>query len=343
MSERYRFDDDHLTRFAEFCSLFIDVGGPDPHLKVVVEAAKRLDREDALWLVYCYMAVYTIGGAAVLYALTRDVEDPREIEDLISEHRPGIPLRTERRAVYNPVKLTECLVSGREWLRQKGPTGLHTSTYDDLWSTSRSDLRFVGRYAAMKLLGTLYYAGLANLARQRDIRPLGAWSPRATLALLAPDEAQVLGDKRKNPQVIAEVNRIAHAVRKALAKKMGIWELDFFVYETLLCNYRQSLGKKGKPIGASHDSELRYWLKARDYWIKSDHLSIFDRAYGVMPFYEIREELFHERVLGEKMGWWGLKRNELNGLIETEGFYWSDLLYDYNSTTNPARPVRWES
>lgn len=332
---------DHIDAYAEYSRRFLAVGGPDPHVRIIAEAARRAPDVNALWLAGCYISVYTIGGAAALLHHLPTVDavlsDTDAVERLVGEHRRGFPMRRERRAVWNPRKLSESLVSYAHWA-DANRRRLRSMTYDELWESARESLRYFGRYATMKLLGTLRWMDLVS-ADQYDIRPHGAWSPRATLALMLPDHEELLKrDTSSRRDVLSQVNGLALLVKLQTEQRLNR-ELPWFQYETLLCNYRQALGPKGKPVGGSHDNELKYWRRAQGYWHGTN-------LTDTLPFFAIRDDVFPRRCLQEHADCrdrWDGPRKDLQGVYDRYGYWWSDLEYDYCATANLEEPVSWDN
>ena len=126
-------------------------------------------------------------------------------------------------------------------------------------------------------------------------------------------------------EAIATTNQLFHLQRSLRAGG----QLDPFTFEVLLCNYRQAL--KSKYPGRGHDSELKYWHKARPYWEATGRRSLF---------LEARQALFDWRCLGEQAGWDPAARKELGDTWQKYGYFWSDLEYDFTRTTDLAHPVR---
>lgn len=319
-----RTDEDRLSGLAEFCALEIATGGPDPQ----VEVAARADSGTG-WFSGCFVSPYTVGaGAALKLHLEPFSEDEEQIERLFVEHRPGLPTRRERRAVWSPAKMARSLTSYSRWARDVLPS-LREASYEEVWGSLANETIYYGRYAGMKLIETLHRAG-ALQARQHSIMPSGAWSPRATLALVLPDQAPLLKDGGNSRRTLAEVDSLAADVKLVVEEQIGR-EMSWFSYETLLCNYRQSL--KGKYPGRSQDRELAHWHTAAGYWGEEALLE-------QVPFFELRAELFDHRCLGELRGWRGA-RKELETTVDEHGYMWCDTLFDYDETTDLARPERW--
>lgn len=303
----------HRQLFVEFAQLELDTGGPDPHM-AIIGGADLVDHMP--WLIGCYVARYTVASAVAL--ANGRWWDSRWHE----EHKDGLPIRRERRAVYPIGKTIACLQGLNHWIQHDWPRVKEAKSYEEAWKQVVSKIPYFGRYASIKFLEGLHrYAGFPHA--MPDIRPGGAWSPILTLNLL---QLEPLPDK--SPNLL--VNAVAEKWRLFVQSMLVGHELDYFRYETLLCNYRQAL--EGKYPGRPHDTELKYWIKAQQHW-----------GYQLddwLHFYGIRARLFNHRFLGEKGGWNG-PREELEDTIVKHGYFWSDKIYNYKATSDLAAPVPW--
>lgn len=264
-------------------------GGPDPQVRLVAEATRRLD-VDPDWAAGCFVATYTCAGGAAIWgtwSAEQALTYPAELERWLRDHWAGVPVRRERRAVWRADKLATSLVSYARWAHDRLPA-LREAPYVDLYDAIDAEVAFFGRYAAMKVLETLHLAGRVA-ASQVDIRPRGAWSPRKTLALLYEPAHAYRSDA---PLDLAEAHELAKHAHDALDGR-ATW----FQVETLLCNFRQALD--GKYPGRSHDRELGHWLKAEAHW--------GPQLRDWLPFYDLRRELFPAHCLGEVGGWRGAR------------------------------------
>lgn len=287
--------------FVDFSRAELATGGPDPQVTLVgrAMALRRDDLSPEERALRCglFVVPYTIGAGAVLMHL-RDVGYPREHwGSFLIQHKEGFPMRRERRAVWGDdrAKLLRCIDSYAFWVVNTLPN-IYKSPYEDVYASINKECAFFGRYAAMKVIETLWHAGLVTNA-QDSIVAKGAKYPRKMLALMFPDYAEQMNSKSNDPQIIANAN--------AMAGVAGGWigqPVTWFQLETLLCNSRQSLS--GKYAGRSHDRELAHWRRASGYF----------REHGIdlrqtFPFYQMRSHQFDAQYLGEKGDpqWWGAR------------------------------------
>jgi len=303
----------HRQKFVEFAQMELDTGGPDPHMAIVGASGYK----NMPWLIGCYVARYTVASAVALYH--GRWWDPT----WHMEHTSGLPIRRERRAVYPIVKTIACLQGLDRWIQNDWPRVREAPSYEFAWKQVVSKIPFFGRYASIKFLEGLHrYAGFPHA--MPDIRPGGAWSPILTLNLM-----QLEPLPEKSPYLL--VNAVAEKWRLFVQSTLVGHELDYFRYETLLCNYRQAL--EGKYPGRPHDTELKYWIKAEYHW--------GDELEKQLPFRETRARLFNPKLLGELRGWDG-PREELEDTIVKYGYFWSDLKYDYQRSKDAlVAPVPW--
>lgn len=325
--------------FAEFVTAERASGGPDPHLKLAVECARRADTiAEGMWRLACYVAVYNVPGARAIwdkwpFDAVRGAEPA--LEPWIAEHWAGIPFRRERRAVRTATKLAAHLISLHRWLAElPGKPWLYTGDYEAAWEDA-DPIWGQGRYMRYKFLEALHrYAELP--IRVGDLRPRGGTSPREALALLYPQYGRELrGNDR--PENLEAANMCGAWARETLAERYGI-DIDWYELQATLCEYKQSwLGQSQYP-GRAQDSELAHWHKAAAYWG-------WDRRQGKQPddmLLTMRKRLFPARALGERNGWDG-RREELGIVLTAFGYTWSDATYDYWATVENglANPVRW--
>jgi hypothetical protein len=305
------------NQFVSFSELEMSTGGPDPQ----VEIAANMAPDNPPWFAGCFVVPYTLGAGVAIYQHF-PTTNLNGIENFLETHWAGIPIRRERRAVWRADKLAICLRSYALWCDNMLPK-LETATYDQVYTSIRHSVKFFGRYAAMKLIETLYLASVIE-ASQVDIRPDGAKYPRRTLADLMNEFSILEGNK---PAQLLEVNRIATIAREE-SIAMGLDDPSWFQFETLLCNYRQALN--GKYPGRSHDRELAHFKKTEAYW---------GSQLDTTRFYMLRQTLFPNECLGEIQGWNGA-RKDLEFVWKEYGYFWCDTKYDYNKTALAHPKVR---
>ena len=262
-----------------------------------------------------------ITGAAVWTHLRPD-PNREKILAWLEENWHRLILRRERRAVRTTEKMTSCLYTLAAWV----PTGvdLMSEDYETMWNSAKSSIYGFGRYATMKMLEVLSRG--SHSPKIPDIRPVGGWSPRLTLAEIFPGDALL---KEGNGELA--LSRVATAIdelRGYMAQRALRDSITHYEVEVLLCNYRQAL--TGRYPGRSHDTDLKNARRSQEEW---------GRLY--FPFFEWRREMFPRVCLGEIEGWTSV-RDELETTPEQFGYFWSDTRYDYHKTTDFSKPIRRE-
>ncbi len=314
----------HWEQFPAFAGAEIASGGPDPHMAMIGYACQGLDREQTLWRIGMYGAVYNAPTAQVLWErYTPDsvlAKDPTDLTASLRADWEALSWRRERRAIRTPEKLERYLRSYAEWIGRHNPPDW--DSYGKGWSVV-SEIYGVGRYMSMRLL-ELYsrYCG-APIALE-DLRPRDAWSPRQALALLYPEHAAVLlgGDAADE---IATVSDIAKDARERL-RDQGL-ELSWYDLQTLLCDWKQAWSGGKRYPGWSHDAELVFWC------VETPHMQ------DKMLLRRARLALFPHECLGEIQGWGGRREFQLGPCLRSYGLVWSDLHYDFLASTDYADPV----
>ena len=322
----------HRRRLAHYCHLELSTGGPDPQVDIVAAAARERtdDWRERAWMAGCFVNPYTVGAGAVLWnSLPQLCVDKETIKSFCEKYglrSAALPMRRERRAVYSTEKFATSLSSYAKWVRDELPH-MRQATYPELWASIADNVIYVGRYAAMKLLETLFRAGVTTEkhAQQYDIRPNGAWSPRLTLAMVRPESAEYL-DRGNGIRNLMRVDDIARDVKQDIERLIGR-DMTFFEFETLLCNYRQGL--KGKYPGRSHDRELAHYRRTESYW-GADHM----RTRG-LDFYKLRRDLFPSCCLGETDERWEAARPALEQSVE-HGYFWCDTVHRWQPDDKPV-------
>lgn len=283
---------DHRAAYIEFGRLELQSGGPDPQVLLTARGLDVFQESIAAVAAGHFVVPYTCGAAAALWSSSAWAMGP-SLQDWLVANSAGLPTRRERRAIWgdDKRKFYESLTSWGRWATQTLPT-MDRAPYPVLYESIKDNVAYFGRYATMKVLEVLYQRGIIAHG-QSDIRAHGATFPRRTLALLFPQDAEVLTSKSDKPEVIRLCDERAAQAKEWLGT-------TWFQTETLLCNYRQSLA--GKYPGRSHDRELSHWVTAANYW--GGH-----RLDAAFPFYDMRMKLFGREYLGE-LGtpqWWGAR------------------------------------
>ncbi len=274
----------HWEWFAAFCQGELESGGPDPQVLLTARALDGVTRDTAARRAGSFVNPYTCGAAAAFWHW--DDTGVSITPDLLREHWAGLPTRRERRSVWNVDKMVVAHDAWAHWVSHELPRVCDLA-YSEVYDSIQDTVPYFGRYAAMKVIEVLYQSRIVTHG-QSDIRSRGAKFPRRTLALLHPDSATMLRDGGDGASTLAAVDGLATATREWLATRLGR-QPTWFQFETLLCNYRQSLA--GKYPGRSHDRELAHWRTAEAYW-GADLLEVF-------PFYALRHRLFDAEWLGE--------------------------------------------
>jgi hypothetical protein len=107
-------------------------------------------------------------------------------------------------------------------------------------------------------------------------------------------------------------------------------DLSYFLYATLLCEYRSGYEGGGDYAGNQHDEELEYSRsRYADYW----------RSTGLQSrLYEARAAIDPHECLGEIQGW-SKRRLDVARWLRTRGIVWDDTKYDYFASVEADRPV----
>ena len=288
--------------------------------------------KETVWRAGVYVGVYTSATAEAVYKAwpyERVRSEGRLLKGWLTEHWAGIPLRRERRAVRTPEKLARCLLSYRDWMQVRLSPWLDAlpadrfKAYDMLWQAADKNLYGFGRYALTKLFD--FYEKYCDIAVTcPDIRPIEGWSPRETLVMFYPDAATRIAPRTDTPSAINATNAAAARAKEALAN-VG-YDLDWFRFEVLLCEVRQSIVRERQYPGRSADSELSYLRKVESYW------------HTPSDIWDIRKAVHPAETLGELSGWDGV-RDDLGGWLNRIGTTWSDLLWQWHADGEPTRRV----
>jgi hypothetical protein len=334
----------HLKYFAEFCAAVVDVGGATPHLTMVGESARGLQPQEKLWRGGCYAATYNYAAAEIIWRTWEPehvVREPARWAGWVKENWKALPLRRERKAVNNPDRLAECVISFAEWVptvpQQSWANNLPSARWGDYQAAwdSFTSVRYMGRYIAIRFLEYmrrhLDYTALV----MPDLRPRDAPYPRQSLSLMYPQFESALrgNDSTENVNV---THAVAADCRRRLETVYGV-KLDYYTLQSLLCEYKQSvLGQRQYP-GRSVDSELSYWDKVYK-------MPQFANLAEGTQMWEVRKRAFPAYVLGEEQGWASGARDVLGKVLVRHGYTWSDRKYDYAATLASggdfSKPVR---
>jgi hypothetical protein len=319
--------EEHWKFFAEFCHYDRLAGGPDPHMACIGHMAKDCNEIDRIWYAGCYIGVYNVPTAEVIFNELSWSASPQLITTWVDRHWDGLSFRRERRAVRSRAKLAKYLISYSEWMRKDHAwwDGLMSPTeaYEAAWRDVHK-VYGIGRYVALKLLEFFQRYCDAPIELP-DMRPSGGWSPREALALLYPEHAMIL--KSSDPRLDVIANHKFEEARVYLELGLGV-SLDRYNMQVLLCDYKQSvIGKRQYP-GRSQDSELDYAREVHSYFGEDD-----------TTMWETRKAIFPHWALGELNGWEDV-RSELGNVLADYKYTWSDAVYSWReSKDNLAKPV----
>lgn len=279
------------------------------------------------WLAGCYVGPYNEPTGEFIFNSwpggTKSF-DSDGFAKWVEDNWSALSIRQERRPVKSRAKFAQFFASYNAWLIGGGLERLkQADTLEKAWEETEN-IRFVGRYAGMKLLETLRRM-IPMPWEFTDIRADGAWSPRLSLSYLYPEKDEWLNHTsgKKNAQA---VNEWANEVYTDLFKD---FIPDVFHFEVLLCDYKQAVDGKYYP-GRPLDSAMGHYDK------------VTQNGGSAPTFWDLRKSMFDHRLLGEFQGWHG-RREELGRTMIDHGYVWSDLKYDYRSMTSLSEPVQWWS
>jgi len=318
----------HAVAFKDFVKYELAVGGPDPHMKVANWIANRVCDSDlqAAWFGGLYVAPYNVPSGEVLFNLWNHpsvvLDNPEAFTQWLSDSWKAITCRKERRAVMAPHKMAPHIIDLADFLLNGRFQDLEDAkTYDEAHDILRT-IKGNGRYGTMKLYET-WRRSCITLPEQSDIVARGGWSPRLSLSWQHPEYAEWLNgnDSKVNLQLTDEVAAYNYALTGSNLL------IDWFNYEVMLCDYKQAYDGRQYP-GRGHDSELGHFINIAARNPDIELLTL-----------EARAALFPHQALGEFAGWNG-RRDECSDVLLNHGYTWSDMVYDYNATTDFANPVR---
>ncbi len=322
----------HHQRFVEFAQAKAAIGEPVPHMRVADWLTSEQSFREQTWMAGAYLAAYSlITGEAVWCYWPRsriDKEGSEAMYHWVHDNWSGFHTRVPRRCVRTPDKFCRCLAGFILWEDKELPR-LMAKTWDDPraeydeWWESANGIPFFGRYISIRLLELMRRRGVMR-AHLYDIRAIGAHSPIRCLMLLRPDRIAELATGESKV-----VNEIAEQVKIELQERSGI-EMSYFLFATLLCEYRACYEDGHDYAGNQHDEELEYSLgKYADYW----------RSKGMVSrLYEARAAIDPHECLGEIQGW-RKRRLDVAGWMRERGIVWSDLLYDYAKSVAADNPI----
>jgi hypothetical protein len=320
----------HAERFIEFARAKDAIGEPTPHMRVVDYLCKDLPLEEQTWRAGLYLAGYSVltgEGIWNTWSWERYQREGKDFKGWLQENWKGVHKRKPRRCMTTYIKFADCVESYAKWAANEFPR-LRAKKWDDPqaeyneWWESADGIYQFGRYINIRLLELNRRRGHMQ-AHLYDIRAVGAHSPIRCLMLLRPDRVAELGTGEQGI-----VNAIAQEVKFDL-KTRGI-DMSYFIFATLLCEYRSGYEGGGDYAGNQHDEELEYsYSRYADYW----------RGTGLQSrLYEARAAIDPHECLGEIQGW-KKRRLDVAGWMRSRGVVWSDLKYDYLKSVAADEPV----
>jgi hypothetical protein len=318
----------HSDRFAEFAAAKAMIGEPTPHMNLVTEMSRGLPEEERVWRAGCYLTAYSVlTGEAIWreWPWKKVRAEPEGIEPWLRANWGGIHTRRPRRCVRTPPNFARSLLGFAEWaatqrIALQGREFATPHEQYDAWWESTNSMPFYGRYISIRLLELLRRWGHLT-ADLYDIRAVGAHSPIRCLMLLSPTDVGILSS--------GDVE-VVNAVSEAIRHRLGLEDMSFFTWATLLCEYRAGYEGGGDYAGNQHDEELEYTLsKYAKFWEARGFRS------GV---WDARARVDHPECLGEVQGW-SKRRLDIAGWLRDRGFVWSDMTHDYLRSQEVGEPV----
>lgn len=290
----------HRELFTEFCKQEMTAGGPDPQVRLTAEAIMR-HHIGGPALAGLFVVPYSCAGAAILWRLAERKPDPLEWVPWLEQHGTTIPIRKERRPVKGAWgRFSVCAASYLDWSRNEYPK-VAELPYADVYDSLTKHVKYVGRYAAMKLLETLFQAQLiAN--PQNTMVPRDAKFPRRTIALLMPEYTAEMTSKSHSVELDALADALCARIKAGIEARIG-GPVSWFQIETMLCIYRQSL--KGKYPMGRHDSELGHWTTTMTKVGPQMEAELNLQ----FPFSQLRRDIYELQYLGEwnEPPWYGIR------------------------------------
>lgn len=289
----------HWPLFRKFIRAEKAVGGPDCQFTLLIEHAQlhtpSMERDEWMWLVGCYGAHHCAMPAYEVYREFPYIDvlrKPKLLRTFLKEHWKALPVRREMRSHRMLEKRWTCLI---DFARYTNSGRWKRGMFDDLWIDTQEQIKYYGRYMAIKTLELMRRTGVRPDVHSYDIRAAHAWSPRAAMALLYPQHAEWLGDRTLNdPTTVRSVEKKARRIHDDLVENQI--NVSFFELQGLLCNYKEMLYGRFYP-GAGHDEEL-------------DYLREFGKDFDVRPWFATRKRIFNRKYLGEIGGWEGIRKEE---------------------------------
>jgi hypothetical protein len=285
--------------FTEFVRRELAAGGPDPQIATLQEICRSRPLDERMWLIGCYGAHHCVPSAVMVWShwsCARAQKRPEAFTRWLERYWRALPVRPEMRSHRMLEKRAACLLDFAHLASQWDPHGFET--YEDAWSGSQADVRYYGRYMAIKVIEMMRrFAGAKHLVLQ-DMRAKGGWSPRRCLAYLWDKQGDPVLMERgdESPAALRVVEEFFAATRQRLHGD-GV-RVSCFQLQVLLCEFREAMDGSYYS-GASLDEELMYIEQACTQFPRQSMRSIF-RA---------RRVLFNRKMLGEIRGWTGPRKS----------------------------------
>jgi hypothetical protein len=286
----------HRRLFTDFCRIEMEAGGPDPQILLTARAIQQHHRSSPE-LAGLFVNPYSCAGAAISWRLQERQPDPLEWVPWLTQHGKVIPIRKERRPVKGAwQRYAICAASYLDWSRNELPA-VRDQPYREVYASVNKHVKYMGRYATMKLLEVLYQAEMIKYPQDTMV-PRDGKFPRRTMALLMPEHAEMLKGTRQED----EVDALCERIRSSMSTRIGM-EISWFQIETMLCIYRQSL--KGKYPSGRHDSELGHWMSV----MNAVNPAVAEELIAQFPFSDLRRDLYPQHLLGEwnEPQWFGIR------------------------------------
>jgi hypothetical protein len=145
-----------MEKFVDFARCKADAGEPSSHVRCVVAMGEHESWGQRVWMIGCYAAPYSIPSGEVIWRqwpYERIVEQGTDaFSAWILATWGHLVIRNERRCVRSPIHFVQCLVGYFAWIATlDAMVERGSATYRALWN-SVSDVPYVGRYIAIRIL-----------------------------------------------------------------------------------------------------------------------------------------------------------------------------------------------
>lgn len=284
---------DYWPLFESFIIEELKAHGPDPQLQLLLELAPDVSDVEKMWLIGTYCAHHCVASAWAVYLNFRPdqvLKDPNSLLRFLERNWAALPVRQEMHSHRMLEKRWACLIdaaiyaTGKSW--QNG-------SYEKIWNDFIESVSFFNRYLCIKAIEMMRRTVRPDLILS-DIRAQKGWSPRAMIALLYPEVADTVGNKRNNSfETVWYAEEYATRIRERL-KLRGI-ELSYYQLQVLLCNSKQMIEGRVAP-GSGIEAELNFIRTA-------------EKNFTMSHVYDTRKRIYDHRYLSEVPGWQGLQKD----------------------------------